>query len=103
MKKLFSFLLSLVLIFACTSYLFAEEPYRPVKLEDTPEKVEMSIVPRMELLSGVLAHTTWTEKRGARGKGNEYYRDLKQFFSDYTDHEAIKIAQELTDRGFTYD
>lgn len=61
------------------------------------------ISPQMELLAGVLTQTTWIEKRGPLGEGNEYYRALKEFFSSYRDHEAIKIAQELTDRGFTYD
>jgi len=41
--------------------------------------------------------------RGPRGIGNEYFRELKNFFADYKDHQAIKLAEELTQKGFSYD
>ncbi len=63
----------------------------------------LKILPEMELLAGVLTQTTWMERRGPRGPGNEYYRALKEFFAEYQDHEAVAIAQRLTERGFTYD
>src|SRR5690606_7911744 len=63
----------------------------------------LKILPEMELLAGVLAQTSWIEKRGPRGPGNEYYRALKEFFAEYQDHEAVSIARRLTERGFTYD
>ncbi len=59
--------------------------------------------PNIELLSGVLSHTSWMKRRGPKGIGNKYYRDLKNFFEPYKKHEAIKIAEKLTRRGFTYD
>jgi hypothetical protein len=43
------------------------------------------------------------ETRGPRGKGNEYFRALRDYFAPYKGHEAIAIAQELTNLGFTYD
>jgi len=57
----------------------------------------------MELLAGVLSQTSWIERRGPSGCGNEYFRTLKDFMEPYKDHEAVKIAEELTARGFTYD
>lgn len=61
------------------------------------------IAPELELLSGVLAQTTWIERRGPAQGGSEYYRALKEFFAPYRGHEAVAIAQELTSLGFTYD
>lgn len=63
----------------------------------------LTISPEMELLAGVLSQTTWIERRGPEGSGNEYYRALYEFFTPYRDHQAVKLAQGLTDRGFTYD
>jgi len=62
-----------------------------------------TVMPEMELLAGVLTQTSWIRQRGPTGEGNEYYRALKDFFKPYKNHEAVKIAQELTDLGFTYD
>ena len=68
------------------------------------DNLYVEILPSFELLSGVLAQTTWDKVRGpVNGVGNDYYKSLKEFFSQYKEHEAIKIAQELTDLGFTYD
>lgn len=61
------------------------------------------ILPEMELLAGVLTQTSWIEHRGPQSEGNEYYRALREFFSAYRGHEAVQVAQELTDLGFSYD
>lgn len=91
MKKVLAIMLAAVLLL-------------PGKVAETAETgFFIEISPQMELLAGVLTQTTWIEKRGPLGAGNEYYRALKEFFSPYRDHEAIKMAQELTDRGFTCD
>lgn len=63
----------------------------------------VEIRPEMELLAGVLAHASWVEQRGPSGEGNEYYRALKEYLAPYKDHQAIKIAAQLTRRGFGYD
>lgn len=63
----------------------------------------LRILPEIELMAGVLSQTSWIERRGPDGPGNEYYRALKDFFSAYKDHEAVIIAEELTKKGFTYD
>lgn len=65
--------------------------------------VGIEILPKMELLAGVLSQSIWMDKRGPEGDGNIYYQELKSFFDDYKDHEAMQIATELTKRGFTYD
>lgn len=41
----------------------------------------LTISPEMELLAGVLSQTTWIERRGPEGSGNEYYRALYEFFT----------------------
>ena len=63
----------------------------------------LMILPEMEPLAGVLAQTSWIEKRGPRGPGNGYYRALKEVVAEYENHEAVSIARRLTERGFTYD
>ncbi len=97
------------LIFFCLCLLIfqgivtADDFYKPVRNTDTLDNVFVEILPRVELLAGVLSQTTWIDINGPQSKGNEYYRDLKSFFTQYKDDEAIKIAQDLTNRGFTYD
>lgn len=67
------------------------------------ENVFAEILPEMELLSGVLTQTSWIKKMGPLGKGNKYYQRLKSFFEKYEDHQAVEIAQDLTDDGFAFD
>ncbi|HKM42936.1 MAG TPA: hypothetical protein VJZ70_02985 [Limnochordia bacterium] len=63
----------------------------------------LEISPEMELLAGVLSQTSWIDNRGPQGQGNEYFRALQEFFTDYRKHEAVQIAEKLTKGGFTYD
>jgi len=67
------------------------------------EKVSVEILPRLELLSGVLSQTIWMEIRGPKEKGNIYFQELQKFFSNYKNHQAITIAKQLTQNGFTFD
>lgn len=62
-----------------------------------------TISPEMELLAGVLAQTSWIKNRGPQGRGNEYFQALQDHFAPFQEHAAVKIAQELTTAGFTYD
>ncbi|MFC1764246.1 DUF4932 domain-containing protein [Planctomycetota bacterium] len=78
----------------------ALEPGITLDLSDT---ISAEILPRVELLSGVLSHTTWINQRGPTGGGSLYYQALHDFFYPYRNHEAVQIAQTLTNRGFTYD
>lgn len=77
--------------------------YAPVVLPGTSTGIRIEILPEIELLSGVLTQTSWERHLGMQGKGNAYYRELKAFFGPYRRHRAIKIADRLTRRGFTYD
>lgn len=75
---------------------------QPVAAEEVP-RFSAGISPEMELLAGVLTQTTWIERRGPQGEGNEYYRALREFFVPFKSHEAVQVAQELTNLGCTYD
>jgi len=103
LKILFAGILLISLI-SCGQLVQADE-YSPVNYENLPAGVYTQITPEVELLAGVLSHTTWIERQGIapEGDGNYYFQELQAFFEDYKDHEAVKIAQGLTDRGFTYD
>lgn len=70
---------------------------------NNPHQLAPIISPEMELLAGVLTQTSWITSRGPQGEGNEYFRALRDYFAPYKRHEAITIAQELTNLGFTYD
>jgi len=79
---------------------WASTPAVPV---ETLSAAPVEILPQMELLAGVLSQTTWIANRGPEGKGSLYFQALKKFMEPYKDHEAVKIAQSLTDKGFSYD
>jgi hypothetical protein len=93
MKKTIITCLALLLTLLCASPAFSAEPQR----------FSAVISPEMELLAGVLTQTTWMKRMGPDGEGNQYYQALRDFFTPYKTHEAVKIAQELTDIGFTFD
>ena len=63
----------------------------------------LRISPEMELMAGVLSQTSWIEKRGPTGSGNEYFRALQDFFAPYQDHRAVTLTEEMLKKGFAYD
>lgn len=67
------------------------------------QRFTVIVSPEMELLAGVLSHSVWIGERGPSGQGNEYFRALNGFFAPYKDHEAIRLANELTRSRFVYD
>ena len=68
------------------------------------ENVYAEILPEMELLSGVLTQTSWIDDYGpSEGMGNRYYHRLKSFFEKFKEHEAVEIADDILDEGFSYD
>lgn len=73
----------------------------PVATRHLPSGAE--VVPQLELLSGVLAHTDWIKRRGPRGEPSRYFKELHAWFAPFRTHHAIKQAAELTRRGFTSD
>lgn len=64
---------------------------------------ELRVSPEMELLGGVQTQTRWIKDRGPAGQGNEYFQALSDFFAQYADHRAIKLADQFTKNAFTYD
>lgn len=68
-----------------------------------PPRYTAGVHPSLELLSGVLAHTSWGQWFGPSGEGNEYYRALKAYLGPYRDHRAFQLAEQLTQQGFTAD
>lgn len=81
----------------------AGDEYAPVQVAGFPDGVYAEIRPEVELLSGVLSQTSWIERRGPRGEGNTYFRELKAFFAPHKDSDAVKAAERLTQLGFAYD
>lgn len=103
--RMMMLVMTLCLALTASSCLYREvegDPIEPVVCEPG-EGVKVMILPRMELLAGVLSHTTWIEQRGPEGEGSEYYQALHEFLEPHSDHRAVQLAQRLTDRGFTYD
>ncbi len=77
--------------------------YKSVTLPETPAEILVEIRPEIELLSGVLSHTSWRRYSGQQGKGNAYFQELNEFFEPYKKHRVFKIADRLTKKGFSYD
>jgi hypothetical protein len=98
-------LLALFLLCACPvcSLNASSQEYIPVRLAGTPADIRVEILPEIELLSGVLGHTSWRRYSGFKGKGNIYFRELNEFFRPHKKHIAFKIADWLTKMGFSYD
>lgn len=93
----------IVFLLAVTGPAVQAQEYSPVNYQGLPAGVYSQITPEVELLAGVLSQTSWLKRRGPEGSGNYYFQELQDFFENYQDHQAVKIAQKLTDRGFTYD
>ena len=96
MRRL-GFSVLLVLLIATTT------PLAAMATEATTSRFTAVVSPELELLAGVLSQSDWMKQQGPSGKGNEYFQALKSFFAPYKDHEAIRLANDLTRRGFTYD
>jgi hypothetical protein len=104
MKNVTIFLI-IVWTILSVEYVTAEIPQqeaRQIALHLT-NNVSVEILPRLELLSGVLSQTSWMTKRGPRGKGNIYFQELQTLFEPYKNHEAIQLAERLTQQGFISD
>lgn len=67
------------------------------------QNISAEILPRMELLAGVLSHTSWMELEGPKGAGNQYFQALHEFLIPYKEHDAIRIAESFTRDKFVYD
>lgn len=84
--------------------LFGAPPKMAIAAPAGPAQLPgVSVNPTLELLAGVQAQTDWVIERGPQGSGSEYYQALKEFFTPYRDHEAVRISAELLRNGFSYD
>ncbi len=93
-KKAFLFTLLLLLLIGPVRLQAAAE-LSPIRIR-LAERVQAEILPRLELLAGVLSHTSFIKIRGPQGLGNEYYRELHQFFAPYVaQHPAFRSADQL--------
>ncbi|MFO7941169.1 MAG: DUF4932 domain-containing protein, partial [Bacillota bacterium] len=84
----------------------AETPsYPKIEVEDLEDSERFSarILPRIELLSGVLLLTSWRDTMGPARGGNAYTSELLDLLTKHREHRAIKTAQTLVDRSFTYE
>ena len=103
-RRILAAVLLLMVMVTLSTCLNASTGYEPVSLPDLPSNLHIEIKPEIELLAGVLSQTSWIKVRGPyKGEGNGYFRELKNFFAPYKNHKAVKIAEELTKKGFTYD
>ncbi|NLY91894.1 MAG: hypothetical protein GX081_09885 [Firmicutes bacterium] len=80
MKRRTMVIFCLLLALIITPTLPAGEDYEPIIIKDASGQVYLEIRPEIELLAGVLSQTSWIERRGPFGAGNQYYRELKAFF-----------------------
>ncbi len=87
------------------SKVFANGPTYPIieaeDLQDS-ERFSVRILPRIELMSGVLLLTSWRNTMGPSRGGNSYTSEMMALLSEHRDHPAVGTAQDLIDRGFTY-
>lgn len=104
-------IISLVVVLLASMSMGLEIPPGPVASAASPpsplpaegQRFTIEIRPEMELLAGVLSQTSWGTAHGPSGQGNEYFRALRDFLAPYKEHQAVKIAEELTRGSFVYD
>jgi len=77
--------------------------YPALEADQFREEHSLRILPRVELVSAVLLHTSWREEMGPTGPGNRYALALTEHFAPHSGHAAIHTAKALLERGFRYD
>ena len=66
--------------------------------------LNVTIDPRIELLAAVQSLSDYGEKFSLlTSLDYEYKKDLLQTFQPYAEHEAVKLFQEMSHSGFTFD
>jgi len=74
---------------------------RSVLNSDAHYKILIKVDPRIELICIIQTFTAWNE-RGII-KNSTYKQRVIEYFSKYSDHEAIKLYEEMLKIGFSYD
>lgn len=84
-------LLSQVLLAAC--------PTQPA-----PSSLNITIDPRIELLAAVQSLSDYGEKFSLLTLlDHEYKKDIMETFQPYAEHEAVRLFQEMSHEGFSFD
>ena len=72
--------------------------------QSTTSSLNVTIDPRIELLAAVQSLSDYGEKFSLlTSLDYEYKKDLMQTFQPYAEHEAVKLFQEMSHSGFTFD
>ncbi len=91
-KTLIPFLLFIQMLFASCS------------TQSATSSLNVTIDPRIELLAAVQSLSDYGEKFSLlTALDYEYKKELKQSFQPYAEHEAVKLFQEMSHSGFTFD
>lgn len=91
MKKLILPGLILILFISCKN-----------EVKNIEKKVEIKVDERIELLAVVQHFTTWANYGHTR-YNLTYKSEVEEYFKPYSDHEAIKVCQELYESDFSFD
>ncbi len=92
-----------VALLAGTAPQIAAAEYRQVTECFSQPDVCVQIIPRMELLAGVLSQTSWMDDWGPSDTGNAYFQNLQEHFAPFADHRAVSLTEELLQRGMIHD
>ncbi len=90
MKKYFSYYISLVLLFVSLAV-------APVQAADVDLNVRVD--PRIELLSAVQLLSGYDK---LTNYDTTYKEEMKDYFSEYQDHPAVKMFSQMKQEGFNY-
>jgi len=74
---------------------------RSVLNSDAHYKILIKVDPRIELICIVQTFTAWNEVGIVRN--SSYKQRVVEYFSKYSDHEAITLYEELLEKGFSFD
>lgn len=109
MKNLFHKKLScIILIILCVSIAcllgYKSTPLALKPIEQTIGGLTLRIDPRIELLSAIQTLSTYDSRFGLiTDQDFSYKQDILSYFKDFSDHEAIKLFDEMSSQSFSYD
>jgi len=73
-------------------------------IQSSTSKLNVTIDPRMELLAAVQWLSDYGEKFSLLTSLDfDYKKDMLQTFKPYAEHDAVKLFQEMSHSGFTFD
>ena len=72
--------------------------------QSSASKLNVTIDPRIELLAAVQSLSDYGEKYSLLTSLDfDYKRDMHQTFKPHSGHEAVKLFQEMSHEGFSFD